>query len=245
MRRNLLQPLICCFLVVIAGVASGQSRVVSGRHSAPIVREEPTEPSRWTLGVGSGVTMAGDLFQVVDDFTHPWVKPNGTEFSAERFEVTLDEDVVLSAEFAADITRTTRLRALMHWTEMDGTALANDSQTVTPIFWDRFSLFRLGLVLEQALSDSRLRPYVAAGVSYLVFGSTAVELDQSGLTPIVGGGLLYDMNQRLSFRFELLDSIRQIDSQQLVGTLLPEGTDLREKGPQHVVDATFGLVLRF
>jgi hypothetical protein len=189
--------------------------------------------------------MAGDLFQVVDDYTHPWAKPNGTEFSAERFEVTLDEDVVLSAEFAADITSTSRLRVLLHWTEMDGTALANDSQTVIPVFWDRFSLFRVGLVWEQALSDTRLRPYVAAGVSHLMFNSTAVQLDQSGLAPIVAAGLLYNMNSRLTFRLELMDSVRQVETQQLVGTLYPEGTDLRERGPQHVVDATLGLVLRF
>ncbi len=40
------------------------------------------------------------------------------------------------------------------------------------------ALFRVGLVWEQALAESTLRPYLTAGVSHLVFNSAAGNLDQ-------------------------------------------------------------------
>jgi len=201
-------------------------------------------PGAWSIGFGSGLAMAGDLFRVTGEDTRPWVRPNGTTFMAERFEVTLDEDVLLGAELARDFTSSGRVRGFVHWAEMNGTALANDSQFVLPVLWDRFSLLRLGLVWEQSLAETPLRPYLVGGISFLSFGSTAPELDQTLWTPVLGVGLLMDLNERLTVRMELLDGIGQIDSEALLGNLYPAETDLHEHGPQHIVDWTLGLVWR-
>lgn len=226
--------------------ALADARVVTGRTPAALAREgRPGPATRWSLDLGAGMAAGGDLFQVIADQTVPWETPRGATFLARRYDVTLDEDVLVGGGVGYAVGPASSLRLLVQWTEMDLTALANDSQYVTPVLWDRASILRGALLWEQRLTATRLQPYLAAGAGWTVLDAGADALDQSSLAPLLGAGLLLRQGERLALRVEVLDGFRQLSSADLVGGLLPQGTDLRERGPQHVVALTAGLRLAF
>lgn len=245
MRSSSLALILAAALLLPAH-AMAEARVVTGR--TPAEREQERRggaPSRWSLDLGAGMAAGGDLFQVVAEQTVAWPTPRGGSFQARRYDVTLDEDVLLAGGVSLRMSARGSLRLSLAWTEMDLTALANDSQYVTLVLWDRARFLRAGLVWEQRLTDTRLRPYGLVGVGFTSLAAGDGTLDQAGITPLLGAGALLRLASRVDLRLEAVDGIRQFDSEALVGDLLPDGTDLRERGPQHLVALTAGVRLAF
>lgn len=244
--RSRASVLVLAAALLLPSCAPAEARVVSGRTPAERERGRLGEDtSRWSLDLGAGLAAGGDLFQVAAAQTVAWPTPRGGSFQARRYDVTLDEDVLLAGGLCWRTGTRSSLRLSLAWTEMDLTALANDSQFVAPVPWDRARFLRAGLVWEQRLTETRLRPYGLIGVGYSSLAAGNGALDQGGITPLLGAGALLRLAPRVDLRLEVVDGIRQFESEALVGDLLPAGTDLRERGPQHLVALTAGLRLAF
>ena len=222
------------------------ARVVTGRTPAGREEARPVpSPSRWSLDFGAGMLAGGDLFRVGGEQTVTWPTPGGGSFQARTYEVTVDEDAAFLMGLDIRLRDRSSLRLDLTYAKADLTALANDSQYVVPVPWDRATFTRAGLVWEERLTDTRLRPYGVLGLGLTAFSAADGALDQTGLTLLAGVGGLYRILGQTDLRVEIRDGIRQLDSRPLVGDLLPEGVDLQERGPQHLVAITAGLRLPF
>jgi hypothetical protein len=233
--------------VVLLGSASAwaDARIVSGRTPAVVEDESGRGPSALRLTLGAGMSAAGDLFAFETGVPRVYDAPAGGSFTARRFTATLDEDVLVDLGLMLRVLPTTWLRLGGRYADMDITALANDTQIVTPAPWDRATFTQLNLMLEQCLAVGTWAPFVVAGVSYVDLDGLSDGLDQTGVAPVFGAGLRYRPKPQLGAWVEILDTVRQIDSEALVGDVLPQTGELTEWGPQHLVGLAVGLELGF
>ncbi len=238
--------LLVCLLVAAVPVpvaAQDGTVAVSGRHPATVTRTAGGEGS-WSVGFVGGGAAGGDLLQAVLDHTASWQAPAGGSFQAERLTVTLDEDLLLGVILSRRITALGSLRLSGSWSEMDATALANDSQFVHPVLFDRLTMIRLGLFWEQRLLSTRLAPYLLVGGVYLDVDAASPALRQSVLAPCWGAGLTHRLDRFWSLRLEIADTIRQLHADGLAEEDgIPPGVEVRELGPQHLLEIVAGVTL--
>ena len=250
-RLRSLTAFVLALILSLAGAASAQDpprRAVSGRTAATVsdVESVTTEIS-WCFGVASGVLAGGDLFQVANDLTVPWSPPaGGADFNAKRFTVTLDEAAAFGLTAAKRLTPRGWLRLDLTAGRMDAAALANDSQFVTPVLYDRWNVVQLDLAWEQRLTDTRLQPLLRAGLSYTGISATADAADQSVPGLLLGAGFAYRGGPRWSLGLDLADHIQQFTLDGLPAEQdFPASSDYREFGPQHLVTVTARLIANF
>ena len=245
MQRTLARLTAAALLILAAQTVWADARIVSGRTPAVVRDDSGREPSALRLTVGAGLAAAGDLFAFETSVPRVFDAPAGGSFTARRFTATLDEDVLVDVGLLLRVLPTTWLRLAGRYADMDVTALANDTQIVTPAPWDRASFTQINLMLEQALAVGRWVPFVTAGVAYVDLDALAAGLDQNGTAPVFGAGLRFRPKRELGGWVEILDTVRQIDSDPLIGGALPEAGQLTENGPQHLVGLAVGLELGF
>jgi len=244
--RSLSASLLAVLILTLgASSARADARIVSGRTPAVILDEDGDGPSAVRLLLGAGMSAAGDLFAFETGVPVVFNAPAGGSFTARRFTATLDEDVLVDAGVLVRLMPSTWLRLAGRYADMDITALANDTQIVTPAPWDHASITQLTLLLEQSLAVGQWLPYLTAGASFVSIDGLADGMDQDGVAPMFGAGLRYRPNPRLGFWAEVLDTIHQFDSDALVGDVLPETGELTERGPQHLVGLAVGVELGF
>ncbi len=232
-------------MVLSASTASADARIVSGRISATESVHQEAEPSSIRLLLGGGVSAAGDVFAYESSLTRSVTTPLGGSFMASRFTATLDEDVLIDLGLLIRISSRAGIRVSGRWSEMGLTALANDSQIVTPSPWDVVTFTQLTMLYEQALAVGKWVPFIAGGASWLKVDAMADVLDQQGVSPTLGVGLRVRTDPRFGFWAEILDTVRQIESNQLMGEVLPGDGEFTEFGPQHLVGLTIGIELGF
>ncbi len=250
-HRHRLTASILVLALSAAGVATAQDqprRAVSGRTAAVADEEAAaTGETGWCFGIASGVLAGGDLFQVANSLTVPWTPPaGGADFNAKRFTVTLDEAAAFGLAAAKRVTPRGWLRLDLTAGRMDAAALANDSQFVTPVLYDRWNVVQLDLAWEQRLTDTRLQPMVRAGLSYTGIGATAAAADQSVPGALLGAGFVYRGGPRWSLGLDLADHIQQFTLDDLPAEQgFPPSAEYREFGPQHLVTMTARLMAHF
>ncbi|MDO9695344.1 MAG: hypothetical protein Q7W56_11455 [Candidatus Latescibacteria bacterium] len=237
--------------LALAGAAAAQEqprRAVSGR-TAPAEREEarPAGEPGWCFGVVAGMLAGGDLFQVAHGIPVPWSPPvGGEDFNAKRFTVTLDEDAAFGFEAAKRLTPQGWLRFDLLIGRMNTAALANDTQYVTPVLYDRWNVFQSTLLWEQRLTDTRLQPLILAGVSITGINASAASSDQSVPGLCLGAGFLYRVDDRWSAGLDVVDHFQQFTQDGLAQEQdFPLDAQYREFGPQHLVTITLRLLGHF
>ncbi|MBC8423296.1 hypothetical protein H8E07_04160 [bacterium] len=199
----------------------------------------------WAFSVNAGLGAGGDLFQVKTDLLESWTAPVGGEtFAAKRLTVTLDESLQLGLGLARRLTPRGWLRFQFSWTEMEATALAH-APFITLVPYDVMTMVRLGLLWEQRLLATPLSPYVCAGVDYLDVAAKADYLTQSVFAPTVGAGLIYEMAGPWRVTAELSDTIVQLESAGFTAQHWPVGAVYTERGPQHLISLSVGLLVLF
>ncbi len=256
-RRRRLSACLLALALSAAGVASAQDQprrpvtgrtAVSGRTAATVSEETTAAPQTgWCFGLAAGVLAGGDLFQVANDLTVPWSPPAGVaDFNAKRFTVTLDEAAAVGLAAAKRLTPRGWLRLDLTFGRMDAAALANDSQFVTPVLYDRWNVVQLDLAWEQRLTDTRLQPLVRAGLSYTGISATADAADQSVPGLLLGAGFAYRGGPRWSLGLDLADHIQQFTLDGLPQEQdFPSSSEYREFGPQHLVTVTVRYMAHF
>jgi hypothetical protein len=231
-------PLLTALAVFCnADVVPAQEReTVSGR-SRPVVVGPTAHRAGWGLSFGGGVLAGGDLFRVVNDLTVNWSAPGAAaaDFNAKRFTATLDEAGALAVGFTRRLGARSWLRVDLASGEMKVTALANDSQTVTPVPYDQLTLLLLSLSWEQRLLDTRLQPYLAGGVSWLDLQGASEALTQSRTGIRAAIGLSYRLLERGNVRLEVADNVISVDSEGIPAESgFPASARFTEQGPQHL-----------
>lgn len=231
-----------------AGAGEEPRRPVTGRTAAA-VKDEPrgARDSGWCLGLTSGLLAGGDLFQVATDLTVPWTPPaGGATFNAKRFTVTLDEAAAFGLTASRRLTSRGWLRLDLAVGRMDAAALANDSQFVTPVLYDRWNVTQLAASWEQRLTDTRLQPLLLAGASLTGIGATAAASDQTVAGLRLGAGMLFRGGPRWSFGLDVADHVQQFVQDGLAEEMgFPPDARYREFGPQHLVTITGRLLAHF
>jgi hypothetical protein len=235
-------------LTAAAAAQDQPRRAVSGR-TAPAERKDARaagEPG-WCFGVVAGMLAGGDLFQVAHDVPVPWSPPAGGEdFNAKRFTVTLDEDAAFGLAAAKRVTSQGWLRLDLLVGRMNTAALANDTQYVTPVLYDRWNVVQSTLLWEQRLTDTRLQPLILAGVSITGINASAAASDQSVPGLCLGAGFLYRGSGRWSAGLDFVDHVQQFSQDGLAEEQgFPPDAQYREFGPQHLVTITLRLLGHF
>jgi len=248
MRRILPYALAALALWACAGNALAEADVLEPKRgrSGPVRETRDAAEAGWAFTVVGGLGASGDLFRVKGTMTGDWTAPvDGELFQARRFTVTLDENVLLGFSLSRRVSRLGWLRVDFAWTELEATALANDSQFVQLVPYDALTMVQLGLVWEQRLLDEAWSPFVVLGVSHLDIGATADFLDQSKLVPKVGLGLVYDLTGPWRLRGEISDTLVQLDSAGITAVDWPADAAYTELGPQHLFALTLGMDVLF
>ncbi len=250
-RSRYLLPVLCALslgLCAPAAAAPADAYVVEPKRS----RSDPEPDLRrtgrpdWVFSVNTGLAAGGDLFHVKAGLTETWTAPLGAAtFPAQRFTVTLDEGLLIGMGLARRVTPRGWLRLYFSWTEMDATALANDTQFVELVPYDVLTMTRIGLRWEQRLLDTPLTPYLCAGADYLDVSAKADYLSQSRLAPTAGAGLIYDLAGAWRVSGEVTDTVVQLDSAGVTDADWPGGAVYSERGPQHLISLTLGLLVLF
>jgi len=248
MRRFLIRAMAALALWACAGTALADAYVLEPKRgrSGPVRETRDAGDADWAFTVGGGLGASGDLFQVKGAVTGDWTAPiDGEVFQARRFSVTLDENVLVGFGFSRRVTRLGWLRLDFSWTELEATALANDSQFVELVPYDALTMIRVGVAWEQRLVDEAWAPFVVLGVSHLDVEATADFLDQSGLAPTIGLGLDYDLSGPWRLRCELTDTLVQLESSGVTAGDWPGDAVYTEVGPQHLIALTLGMAVLF
>jgi len=247
-RDGLAAALLALALAASAVAGEEPRRAVSGR-TAPAAAEAREAPGDggWCVGAVAGLLAGGDLFQAANDLTVPWRPPvGGAAFNAKRFTVTLDEAAAFGLTAAKRLTERGWLRLDVAVGRMNAAALANDSQFVTPVLYDRWNVTQLAVGWEQRLTDTRLQPLLQAGVSLTGIGATADASDQNVAGLRLGCGMLYRGGPRWSVGVDIADHVQQFTQDGLSQEMdFPAGARYREFGPQHLVTVTARLVGHF
>ena len=231
-----------------ADAETADARVVrrSTDQSTPEVIPGRPHEMNWAFRFGAGMSAGGDLFLAKSGANAPWTAPlTGETFTAKRFTVTLDENVGLSVALARRISRRGWLHLGYDWTEMDATALANDTQYVELVPYDVLTFSRFQLVWEERLTETPLTPVLLVGATWLSVSASADDLDKSRIAPVVGMGLLWHMPGPWSVRLDLVDTIVQLSSDETITEDGPEDAEFIEFGPQHLVGIELGLMFVF
>ncbi len=250
-RYPLIIVILFCTCVVLAQslqAAPADARVVkrSSGRSLPVEVELKRDAPTWAVSVDAGLAAGGDLFSLESGAGASWLAPLTLEtFTAKRFTVTLDESMIWSVALARRITSHGWLRADLSISEMDATALANDTQFVSLFLYDRLTFTQAGLAWEQRLLDTPLTPFLLIGATYLDVDATATYLQQSRVAARGGAGVIYSLSDMWCARFEMTDSIMQLESGDVMLTDIPVDSVHGERGPQHLVKIGFGLVASF
>jgi hypothetical protein len=235
-------------LGLVAGmVATAGAQSVTGRTRAPEPGDGAAAGSGWVVCAGAGVMTSGDLFTVVipGGSAVAWAAPGGGAFNAYEFTVTLDEDVHTGLSLARPLPGRLWLRLDLSWSQADMTAEARVSETVELHLYDRLTVLMAGLTLERELVRARHYPYVLAGAALVDVGADGTEdFDQSRLGLRLGAGFHYGIDGRWGARFEIRDTIQQLDledhrPQTITGSTPPLA--YRELGPQHFFELSVGI----
>ena len=196
---------------------TGFAQSDTGRSQAPqpAAADAGLQTPRWWLAVGAGVATSGDLFKVsVAGGPAFWLPPAGGSFPADRFVVTLDEDVAVAATVGYRLSSYVALRGDLSWSRLNATAEARAGQTVSLYPYEQLSLLMLALVAEVPLIRTPSHPYLlAGGAVVLVDAVYAEELDQNVIGPRVGLGYLHAFDRRWGLRLEIRDTIVAIDTE--------------------------------
>lgn len=231
-----------------AGVRAQERDAVSGRSRPVLAQSRESSRADWTVSVGGGAFAAGNLFRVINDLTVTWVPPGpaAESFEAERFTATLDEDAAIVFGVGRRLGDRSWLRFDLAAGEMGVTALANDSQFVTPVPYDVLSLTLLALSWEQRLLATRLQPTVIVGVTWADLGAGSSALSQSGIGARLGAGFAYRINDWGGVRLDVTDTILSIDSAGIPAeNAFPASSRFTELGPQHVFTLSAQLEMMF
>ena len=111
--------------------------------------------------------------------------------------------------------------------------------------YDRLTVLMAGLTLERELVRARHYPYALAGAALMDVGADGTaDFDQSLLGLRIGAGFHYGIDRRWGARFEIRDTIRQIDlgdhrPRTITGTTPP--VEYRELGPQHFFELSVSI----
>jgi hypothetical protein len=242
----------CCALVTLGlittGTATGRAQSVTGRTRPAELSEEGRGGGAWVLGAGVGFMTSGDLFTVVvpSGTSAIWQAPGGGIFNAYEFTVTLDEDVQTGLYLARPVLGRWWLRLDFSWSQMDMTAEARIAQTVELHRYDRLTVLMGGLSVERELVRARHFPYVLGGVALVNVGAKGMgDLDQSLLGWRLGGGFQYTFDAHWAGRFEIRDTIQQLDFSEhrprtITGTTTP-AIEFEQLGPQNFFELTFSI----
>lgn len=252
-RHERSTTVLILLLLALAGVPRAEAETADARvvrrsfepQTTETIQEAPHE-ANWAFRIGTGLSAAGDLFQVKSGTNATWTAPlAGESFEAKRFTVTLDENVCLSAALARRITRRGWLHLGYVWAEMDATALAKDAQYVELVPYDILTISRLQLVWEERLTETTLTPVLQAGLSWVSVSASTEDLDKSRIAPVIGMGLLWHMPGPWSARLDLLDTIVQVSSDETITARGPQDAEFIKYGPQHLIGIEAGLMFVF
>ncbi|MBU1073750.1 hypothetical protein KKG45_10930, partial [bacterium] len=218
-RRCPLLPVAAAALLAVCtqvAVSYADAYVLEPKRgrTRPVSEASLPVEAAWGLSVVVGASAGGDVFRVKEELTTDWTAPvAGETFQAQRFTVTLDESVLLGFCLARRMTPRGWLCVDFSWTEMDATALANDSQFVKLVHYDTLTMVWIGLGWEQRLLDTPLAPFLSAGVGYLDVSARADYLSQSKLAPRIGAGAFYSLAGAWRLRGEISDTVVQLRSE--------------------------------
>jgi hypothetical protein len=240
-----------CVLIVglaLFGVVPGLAQSVTGRTRQAVPPEGEVSGGAWVLGAGAGFMSSGDLFTVVvaNGSSPFWQAPGGGSFNAYEFTVTLDEDVQAGIFLAHPFVDRWWLRLDLSWSQMDMTAEARIAQTVELYRYDRLTVIMGALSIERELVHTRHFPFVLGGVALVDVGAKGTaDLDQTLLGWRLGGGFQYSFDPHWAARFEIRDTIQQLDlaghsPRTVAGTTTP-AIEFEELGPQNFFELTFSI----
>lgn len=227
-----------------AGLAAvpATAQTSTGRYAPEAARR----PARFTLFAGAGVLTSGDVFSVDGATVQRWLTPGGTSFAAQRFTVTLDEDVETTLGLSYLVASGWRLRLDLAYGQMDMTALARTAEAVDLVRYDKLSAAMAAVAVEAALLSTSSYPYLlAGGVATSLSGDRTGDFDQTLLGLRGGIGFHWALDPSWGVRFEIRDTIHQIDTAdhevRLAGP--GEAPAAEELGPQHFfeVGGTLGI----
>ncbi len=242
---------LCCALIAglaPSGAATGFAQTVTGRTRPPAAPAEALGHGAWVLGAGVGFMSSGDLFtvEIPSGSSAIWQTPAGGRFNAYEFTVTLDEDVQTGVYLAHAVLGRWWLRLDFSWSQMDMTAEARIAQTVELHRYDRLTVLMGGLSLERELVRARHFPYVLGGVALVDVGAKGTgDLDQSLIGWRLGAGFQYSFDARWAGRFEIRDTVQQLDfsghhPRTIAGTTTP-AIEFEQMGPQNFFELTFSI----
>ena len=245
--RSLILTVLFVGVVLASGVARAQDepvrKAVSGR-TAPreqIVRDL----SPWSLQIRGGMMTSGDIFRVNTEVSRNWAPPvGGDAFSSDKFKVTLDENFMVGMGIGYAINADVALRLDMDMSQLDATALARTGQTVIPVLYDEITFMTYALDIQTRLMRTRNHPYLLAGLVLCTVDGKGETLDQTRTGFKLGLGFEADMAPNWGFRFEAVDTIIQIDTDEHRESL-GEEIQFSELGPQNLFGFSGGLLVRF
>jgi len=244
--RSLILTALFVGVTPASGVARAQDepvrRAVSGRTPS---QEQIVRISPWSLQIRGGMMTSGDIFRVNTAVARTWTPPvGGDTFSSDKFKVTLDENFMAGMGIGYAINEDVTLRLDMDMSQLDATALARTGQTVIPVLYDEITFMTYALDIETRLMRTRNHPYLLAGLVLCTVDGKGETLDQTRTGFKLGLGFEADIAPNWAFRFEAVDTIIQVDTDEHRESL-GEEILFSELGPQNLFGFSGGLLVRF
>lgn len=213
--------LACAALLALTAAAQAQDRSPTGRHRpAPVAAVEPAPApgggaSAWTLALGGGVVLGGDLLRVetLDGLPAPWSADNGGGFRSARFLTSLEPGAGVTLGLARRLGERWSLRLDMAWSRQDVAAEADFAQEGAVYLFDRFSVLHAGLGAEARLTDRASHPYAGFGLVLVSLRPDAAQdLAQTNLGARVCAGWRQRLDRNLSLRLEAFGALSRFSA---------------------------------
>ncbi len=207
--------LLAAGLLVVAGVAAGQERSPTGRHRPPPPPPAaPTpsagSPSAWSLWLGGGAAMGGDLMRVstLDGLPAPWSADNGGGFRASRFLASLDPGAAVNLGLGRQLGERWSLRLDATWSRQDIVAEADLAQVGAVYPFDRCQVLGAELGLEARLTTGASYPFGGFGLTVVRLSpDAAADLAQTNLGARLDAGWHQRLDRNLGLRLTLYGAV--------------------------------------
>jgi hypothetical protein len=224
------------FALLSPGAGWGQS--VTGRVRDPELQAR--EPGRLVFCAGAGVFTSGDLFKITARSGEAswWALPAAGRFYSAEFIVTIDDDLLVNGGVSYQLDPVWALKLDVGWTEANATVEAQVGQTVELYLYDRLTFILGALSVERALLQQSSYPFLQVGAVLVNLSAQgAAGLDQTLWGGRFGVGYHHAFDQRWGFRFEIRDTIRQLDTGAHTDLLTnPEESLIEQRGPQNLFE---------
>lgn len=219
-------------LTVSSAHASDFQKSTTGRLPPPMAGV--SAGSRLEVEFGSGMMAGGDLFSYKSPNLMTWFSQAGVALSARKFTVTLDENALLYFGAKFRVSRGLAIRLNFERTEMTAIAQAFRENEVVLLEFDVLAVSDYCIDLTYELGAAAFRPFLSAGLTYVVLDGEHVAFSESLLGPRFGAGASYRIMKSTRLVGEVTVSRVDIDTQGIMGENLPLQVEYENYGPHQI-----------